>query len=256
MMFKDTVIHLDTVFGDGGTQTGGFFDKLVGAGKRLITGESLFMTVFTHQGQSGKAHVGFAAPYPGTIIPLTLSELLRRNHLPERQLSVRRSRRANRNSLSKANSDGAIRRGRIHHAEVEWRWPGVSARGWHNSRSRVSGRSIFTRRHGLPGRTHVDGRLRPATSGRCEVDVLRRRRASSLLTCGGQAMSGYNPFHSQEWRGGCWLQHRAVVVSTRERARSSVRWATCWTETTSKDDKTRLDDRHVRLESRRVSVSA
>ena len=73
MMFKDTVIHLDTVFGDGGTQTGGFFDKLVGAGKRLVTGESLFMTVFTHQGQSGKAHVGFAAPYPGTIIPLTLS---------------------------------------------------------------------------------------------------------------------------------------------------------------------------------------
>lgn len=73
MMFKDTTIQLDTVFGDGGAQSGGFFDKLVGAGKRLITGESLFMTVFTHQGSSGKAHVGFAAPYPGTIIPLTLA---------------------------------------------------------------------------------------------------------------------------------------------------------------------------------------
>ena len=73
MMFKDSIVHMDTVFGDGASQSGGFFDKLVGAGKRLITGESLFMTVFTHQGSSGKAHVGFAAPYPGTIIPLTLS---------------------------------------------------------------------------------------------------------------------------------------------------------------------------------------
>lgn len=72
MMFKDPSVSLDTVFGDGGSQTGGFFDKLVGAGKRLITGESLFMTVFTHQGR-GKAKVGFAAPYPGTIIPLCLS---------------------------------------------------------------------------------------------------------------------------------------------------------------------------------------
>ena len=74
MMFKDPAITLDTVFGDGGKQqSGGIFDKLVGAGKRLLTGESLFMTVFTHSGHSGKAHVGFAAPYPGTIIPLTLA---------------------------------------------------------------------------------------------------------------------------------------------------------------------------------------
>ena len=74
MMFKDSVISLDTVFGDGNRQqSGGFFDKLVGAGKRLLTGESLFMTVFTHSGPSGKARVGFAAPYPGTIIPLTLT---------------------------------------------------------------------------------------------------------------------------------------------------------------------------------------
>lgn len=72
MMFKDPAIQLSAVFGDGSPQTGGFFDKLVGAGKRLVTGESLFMTVFTHQG-NGKAKVGFAAPYPGTIIPLHLS---------------------------------------------------------------------------------------------------------------------------------------------------------------------------------------
>ncbi|MCA9150478.1 MAG: AIM24 family protein, partial [Planctomycetales bacterium] len=75
MMFKDAVVEMHTVFGDGSqkSQSGGFLDKLVGAGKRLITGESLFTTVFTHAGPSGKARVGFAAPYPGTIIPLTLS---------------------------------------------------------------------------------------------------------------------------------------------------------------------------------------
>jgi uncharacterized protein (TIGR00266 family) len=65
---------MQTVFGDGSHKSsGGFLDKLVGAGKRLVTGESLFTTVFTHTGSSGKAKVGFAAPYPGTIIPLTLT---------------------------------------------------------------------------------------------------------------------------------------------------------------------------------------
>ena len=73
MMYKDSSITLDTVFGDGSANdnTGGFMDKLMGAGKRLITGESLFTTVFTHQG-SGKAHVAFGAPFPGNIIPVTL----------------------------------------------------------------------------------------------------------------------------------------------------------------------------------------
>ena len=74
MMFKDSV-QMETVFGDGSHsgQGGGFFDKLVGAGKRIITGESLFTTMFSHAGQGGKAKVAFAAPYPGTIIPLSLS---------------------------------------------------------------------------------------------------------------------------------------------------------------------------------------
>lgn len=74
MMFKDSTVTMQTVFGDGSHKaSGGFLDKLVGAGKRLVTGESLFTTVFTHTGGAGKAKVGFAAPYPGTIIPLTLS---------------------------------------------------------------------------------------------------------------------------------------------------------------------------------------
>ncbi len=73
MMYKDAVVTMETVFGDGGPgDAGGFMGKLVGAGKRLITGESLFTTVFSHAGGNGKARVAFAAPYPGTIVPMTL----------------------------------------------------------------------------------------------------------------------------------------------------------------------------------------
>ena len=75
MMYKDAAIQMQTVFGDGtGGKQGTFMDKLVGAGKRLLTGESLFMTMFTHTGQ-GKARVAFGAPYPGNIIPVTLANV-------------------------------------------------------------------------------------------------------------------------------------------------------------------------------------
>src|SRR6188768_1652850 len=74
LMYKDPSIEMSTIFGDGsGQQSGGFMDLLVGAGKRVLSGESLFTTVFTHRG-SGKAHVAFAAPYPGTILALDLSQ--------------------------------------------------------------------------------------------------------------------------------------------------------------------------------------
>jgi len=74
MMFMDAAIQMDTVFGDGSAQQGGFFGKLLGAGKRLVTGESLFTTVYTNQG-SGKQRVAFAAPYPGKILPMELAKL-------------------------------------------------------------------------------------------------------------------------------------------------------------------------------------
>ena len=73
MMYKDQSIKMETIFGDGSSSGGGLMDKLLGAGKRLLTGESLFMTVFTHTGQ-GKAQVAFGAPYPGNIIPVHLSK--------------------------------------------------------------------------------------------------------------------------------------------------------------------------------------
>ncbi|MBL4891758.1 MAG: AIM24 family protein [Rhizobiaceae bacterium] len=75
MMFKDPSIEMTTIFGDGSEQEGNsFMDKLLGAGKRVITGESLFTTVFTHHG-NGKARVGFASPYPGHVLAIKLDEV-------------------------------------------------------------------------------------------------------------------------------------------------------------------------------------
>lgn len=77
MIYKGSSVDMQTAFGDGASPAGGggtFMDKLVGAGKRLITGESLFITVFTHTG-NGKAHVAFGAPYPGNIIPVPLDSV-------------------------------------------------------------------------------------------------------------------------------------------------------------------------------------
>ena len=75
LVWKDASVGMTTVFGDGsGGSEGGFMGKLLGAGKRLVTGESLFTTVFTHNGR-GKARVAFASPTPGAILPLRLSEL-------------------------------------------------------------------------------------------------------------------------------------------------------------------------------------
>ena len=74
MMYMDDGIEMETVFGDASQQNSGFLGTLVSAGKRLITGESLFMTVFQNRG-SGKKRVAFGAPYPGKIIPAHLAEL-------------------------------------------------------------------------------------------------------------------------------------------------------------------------------------
>ena len=75
-MMMDDGIQMQTIFGDGSQRqnSGGLFDKLLGAGKRLLVGESLFMTAFTNVSQS-KRRVSFASPYPGKIIPLDLSVL-------------------------------------------------------------------------------------------------------------------------------------------------------------------------------------
>jgi uncharacterized protein (TIGR00266 family) len=74
-MFMDDGIQMQTIFGDGSQQqSGGIFGKLLNAGKRVLTGESLFMTAFTNVGY-GKKKVSFASPYPGKIIALDLMQM-------------------------------------------------------------------------------------------------------------------------------------------------------------------------------------
>lgn len=74
MMYMEEGIEMETIFGDGSQQNSGFLGSLMSAGKRLLTGESLFMTVFLNRGM-GKQRVSFGAPYPGKIIAVHLSEL-------------------------------------------------------------------------------------------------------------------------------------------------------------------------------------
>lgn len=73
MLYLEDGVVMETLFGDGSAQQGGFMQKLLGAGKRLITGESLFTTAYTNQAYE-KRKIGFAAPYPGQIIPIHLRE--------------------------------------------------------------------------------------------------------------------------------------------------------------------------------------
>jgi uncharacterized protein (TIGR00266 family) len=73
-MMMDDGIEMQTIFGDGSGQNRGILGKLMSAGKRVLTGESLFMTAFTNIG-NGKKRVSFASPFPGKIIPLDLLRL-------------------------------------------------------------------------------------------------------------------------------------------------------------------------------------
>ncbi|MFI2742677.1 TIGR00266 family protein [Zhouia sp. PK063] len=73
-MMMDDQIRMDTIFGDGSNQSQSVMGKLFSAGKRILTGERLFMTVFLNEGYD-KKHVSFAAPYPGKIVPIDLSTI-------------------------------------------------------------------------------------------------------------------------------------------------------------------------------------
>lgn len=72
-MMMDDGIKMETIFGDGSQKDSGFLGKILGAGKRILTGESLFMTAF-YNDLTGKRNVSFASPYPGKIVPIDLME--------------------------------------------------------------------------------------------------------------------------------------------------------------------------------------
>jgi uncharacterized protein (TIGR00266 family) len=73
LMYMDSTIEMNTVFGDSSKENEGVMSKIFSAGKRLLTGESLFMTAYTNMGE-GKKHASFAAPYPGKIVAMDLTQ--------------------------------------------------------------------------------------------------------------------------------------------------------------------------------------
>ncbi|PIQ19961.1 MAG: TIGR00266 family protein [Cytophagales bacterium CG18_big_fil_WC_8_21_14_2_50_42_9] len=75
MVYMEDGISFETKMGDGSEPEQGFMGKIFSAGSRLLTGESLFMTHFTHLGYNHKSRVAFSAPYPGTIMPVDLSQI-------------------------------------------------------------------------------------------------------------------------------------------------------------------------------------
>ena len=130
---------------------------LLGAGKRLITGESLFMTVFTNSG-GGKQQVAFAAPYPGKILAMDLKQLGGTADLPEGLVPVRGARRVDRHRVPAEDRRRPVRRRGLHHAEARGRRPLLRAR----------------RRHGASARARPPGRRcasTPAVSSRCSRSV-------------------------------------------------------------------------------------
>ena len=74
MNWMEEDIVFEARLGDGSKPNSGFFGKMLGIGKRLLTGESIFLTHFTNHGL-GKRCVAFASPYPGKILPLDLSKV-------------------------------------------------------------------------------------------------------------------------------------------------------------------------------------
>ena len=74
MLYLDPAVQMETIFGDGSAASAGVMGKIFGAGKRILTGESLFMTAFTNAG-TGKQRVAFSAPFPGKILAMDLSTL-------------------------------------------------------------------------------------------------------------------------------------------------------------------------------------
>ena len=115
MMFKDSVVQLDTVFGDASqsSQAGGFLDKLVGAGKRLLTGFCRPLSRYDHSAQA--------------------LELSRRTDLPEGQLSLRGEGSSDRHSFPEENPHRPVWWRGIYHAETDWRWPRLLARWRYDS---------------------------------------------------------------------------------------------------------------------------
>ena len=116
MMYMTSGIEMTTIFGDVSQKGGGLMDKLLGAGKRVLTGESLFMTEFVNQG-SGKQQVAFASPYPGKIMATDLGKMGGKLIAQKDAFLCAAKGVSIRHRVSEEDWRGALRRRRLYHAK-------------------------------------------------------------------------------------------------------------------------------------------
>jgi len=124
MNYMDRGISFEAKMGDGSEANEGMLGKLLGAGKRVLTGESIFMTHFTNTG-SGKKTVAFAAPYPGKIIPIDMAKM-------------RGLRHESRYRVYETPGSRILWRRGIYSPKTQWRRHGLHPGRWHNCEKRVA----------------------------------------------------------------------------------------------------------------------
>ncbi len=146
MMFMDDGIEMETIFGDGSQQQSGFMGALMGAGKRLLTGESLFMTVFYNR-SSRNARSRLARPIRARSSPSTWRRSAASSS-PRRIRFWRRPRRQHRHRVSTETWRRLVRRRRVHHAAAAGRRLGVRSRRGHAAGTDARARRAHPRRHG------------------------------------------------------------------------------------------------------------
>ena len=140
MMYMEDGIEMETIFGDGSQQQGGFLGALMGAGKRLLTGESLFMTVFLNRGAGRRSRSRSARRIPARSSPIHLAEIGRRADRAEGLVPrARRKASASASRFSKKLRRRPVRRRRLHHAAPAGRRLGVRPRRRHAACERTLG---------------------------------------------------------------------------------------------------------------------
>ena len=175
MMYMDDGIEMETIFGDGSQQQGGFLGALMGAGKRLLTGESLFMTVFLNR-SGQKRKVAFGAPYPGKIIAIHLAELGGELIAQKDSFLAAAKGVSVGIAFQRKLGVGLVRRRRVHHAAAAGRRMGVRPRRRHAARADAGGRRDDPRGYRMHRGLAAVGQLRDSIRRQDQVGAVRRRR--------------------------------------------------------------------------------
>ena len=226
---------METIFGDGSQQqSGGFLGALMGAGKRLLTGESLFMTVFLNR-SSQKRKVAFGAPYPGQDHRHPPRRDRRRADRAEGLVpggGEGRQRSASRSSASSASGlfggEGFI----MQRLQGDG-WAFVHAGGTLHERTLAARRS-HPRRHRLHRRVPAVGRTTTSSTSARSSRRSSAARACSSRRCAGPAASGCSRCPSAAWRTGSSPPCRASAAAAARKDRFSAASAVCSTATTAK----------------------